>query len=223
MTKQEFGQIVENPGQIGKEHLPELHDYVKEYPYVQTFRLLYLKGLHNVQDIKYGNELRTTSLHVSDRQNLYRLLITVKPAAQEPAVKAQDHVLKKSPRVYTPVLDIQNILGTDEDAQETTPVKRLKHQNLIDNFIQHSESSDVTISIKERSEKVKEEEPPVPDNPKTDGEEFFTETLAKIYIKQNKFDKAIKIFNKLSLKYPEKSIYFADQIRFLEKLIWHTR
>ena len=48
---------------------------------------------------------------------------------------------------------------------------------------------------------------------------FFTESLAKIYIKQRRDEKALQIIKKLSLKYPEKNIYFADQIRFLEKLI----
>lgn len=50
-------------------------------------------------------------------------------------------------------------------------------------------------------------------------EAYFTETLARIYIKQCKYDKAIEIIRRLSLNYPKKSRYFADQIRFLEKLI----
>jgi pentatricopeptide repeat protein len=54
-------------------------------------------------------------------------------------------------------------------------------------------------------------------------EASFTETLAKIYLKQGKYEKALEIFNKLLLKYPEKSIYFADQIRFLNKLIHHLK
>ena len=49
-------------------------------------------------------------------------------------------------------------------------------------------------------------------------EEFYTESLAKIYIKQRRYDRALEIINKLSLIYPEKNIYFADQIRFLKKL-----
>ena len=58
----------------------------------------------------------------------------------------------------------------------------------------------------------------VPSEPAAD-DTFFTESLAKIYIKQRRYEKALQIIKKLSLKYPEKNIYFADQIRFLEKLI----
>lgn len=51
----------------------------------------------------------------------------------------------------------------------------------------------------------------------------FTETLAKIYIKQHRYDKALEIIKKLSLNYPKKNAYFADQIRFLEKLIINAK
>lgn len=51
----------------------------------------------------------------------------------------------------------------------------------------------------------------------------FTETLAKIYVKQHRYDKALEIIKKLSLNYPKKNAYFADQIRFLEKLIINAK
>lgn len=51
----------------------------------------------------------------------------------------------------------------------------------------------------------------------------FTETLARIYIKQKKYEQAVEIFRSLMLKNPEKSIYFADRIRFLEKVINHLK
>ena len=47
---------------------------------------------------------------------------------------------------------------------------------------------------------------------------LMTETLAKIYISQNNFDKAVESYNILSLKYPEKSSLFADQIKAIKKL-----
>ena len=47
----------------------------------------------------------------------------------------------------------------------------------------------------------------------------LTEMMAKIYIKQGKYDKAFEIIKRLSLKNPKKNRYFADQIRFLQKII----
>ena len=52
---------------------------------------------------------------------------------------------------------------------------------------------------------------------------YFTETLAKIYIKQHRYEKALEIIKKLSLNYQKKNAYFADQIRFLEKLIINAK
>lgn len=48
-----------------------------------------------------------------------------------------------------------------------------------------------------------------------DQEEIVSETLAKVYIKQGNLAKAVKVFEKLSLKFPEKSSYFAAQIENL--------
>lgn len=49
-------------------------------------------------------------------------------------------------------------------------------------------------------------------------DEFMTETLAQVYAKQGNLAKARKAYKLLSLKYPEKSIYFANQIKKLDQL-----
>ncbi len=46
---------------------------------------------------------------------------------------------------------------------------------------------------------------------------FITETMARIYAQQGKIGKAKKTYQLLSLKYPEKSVYFAAQIKNLDK------
>ena len=50
-----------------------------------------------------------------------------------------------------------------------------------------------------------------------DKDDFVTETLAKVYAKQGNYNKAIKAYQNLILKYPEKSTYFAVQIQELKK------
>lgn len=51
----------------------------------------------------------------------------------------------------------------------------------------------------------------------------LSESLAKIYIKQGRYNKAYEIILHLYLNNPKKSIYFADQLRFLRKLMLNSQ
>ncbi len=58
----------------------------------------------------------------------------------------------------------------------------------------------------------------IKDSVKLDKNELMTETLAKVYLEQKKYKKAIQAYKILSLKYPEKSGFFADRIKAVEKI-----
>ena len=107
----------------------------------------------------------------------------------------------------------------EEDAgTENMPgeVPQMPGQDLIDSFINSdtgrivlNEGPLLTPQVEKPAEKPEDEI----------GEEYFTETLARIYIKQGRYSQALEIIRQLSLQVPKKNAYFADQIRFLEKLI----
>ncbi|MGN1237179.1 MAG: tetratricopeptide repeat protein, partial [Bacteroidaceae bacterium] len=53
----------------------------------------------------------------------------------------------------------------------------------------------------------------------TTDKDYFTETMAGLYIKQQKYEQALEIIEALNADNPKKSVYFADQIRYLKLLI----
>ena len=108
----------------------------------------------------------------------------------------------------------------DADENQEGNVVAMKGQHLIDGFIKNN---DKKISLGTTSEFVPVIDDEVEKLPGLDEEDgYFTETLAKIYIKQHRYAKALEIIRRLSLKYPKKNAYFADQINYLEKLITNS-
>jgi len=104
---------------------------------------------------------------------------------------------------------IEPLLKTEEEA----PSPKQFQSDLIDKFII------ANPRIEPNREKTNV---PVEDISKPyieEGGGFVTETLARIYVSQGYYSKAIDIYEKLSLKFPEKSSYFASQIEKVKEHI----
>lgn len=59
--------------------------------------------------------------------------------------------------------------------------------------------------------------------PETRDDGLLSESLAAVFVRKGRYEKAYEIISGLSLKFPKKSAYFADQLRFLQKLIINQR
>ncbi len=112
------------------------------------------------------------------------------------------------------------LLETEGETLGDEKVPEMKGQSLIDNFI-NVDKGRFTLSDDPETPSIADETPENDENESSEG--IFTETLARIYIKQGKYSQALEIIQRLSLVYPKKNAYFADQIRFLKKLIINNK
>ncbi len=155
----------------------------------------------------------------------------------------QDALLERL--IFNPVPDYSLVLQGQEEGQPRPAEPTTEADRRIDQFIsthpdgtppplatadESSEEDDYFAQLEKEASKPAEPQPaPTPQrvqpaavDPERDASPShpaLAESLAKIYIKQHRYQRAYEIISDLSLKFPEKSIYFADQLRFLKKLI----
>ena len=251
MNAVELHEYMQNPDLLTEDTLADIRQTMNSYPAFPALKMLYLQNLWKVNSPDFKRELEQLAIGIVDRKRLYVLLKGSPFMREESAVDAsakkdsfalidvflsdastgKDTVDEDKPLLlessassdYFYWKDVAQTDSTSRSETEPEDVK-LKHQDLIDSFLE-----------KDHSQKPVWKEKEIDDNPVQEDEEeedvslkqlddsYFTETLARIYVKQKRYDKALQIIKNLSLKYPEKNIYFADQIRFLEKLIINTK
>lgn len=215
MTRDELYAYLADPKRLTAETLEPIRALYESYPYCAPFAFLYLYNLSLTGDVRYASELRRLSVLLPDREQLFRLVegnrpTFVAPPAEEPAeADAFDLIDHFLDGVRTSGEDLPEVLhyegggeGGDYFAGEAN--EPLSPDGLSD-LLDASPAQSAPAVAPSSGE-------PAP-------EELLSETLSKIYIQQQHYDKALRIIRSLSLNYPEKNRFFADQIRFLERLI----
>lgn len=131
--------------------------------------------------------------------------------------------------IFNPTPDYAQLLSEEEERSipDLSATEDDSQDALINAFI--LKSKEIQGHFPSSVEPEHEEPEPIPiddtpvNAPEATDDSLLSESLAKIYIKQRKYSKAYEIISNLSLNFPEKSIYFADQLRFLRKLILNQR
>ena len=242
MQHEEIIGLMKETIPYSEKSLSGLSDLITEYPYFQTAHLLHTLNLLHLKDAHFLSDLRKAAVYVPDRKQLF-FRVENDYFEPEPVETPESEILvpddlplelneavipesveATSPQYIEPRLPqfsttdyVSYFLSNETENEEVPP---LQHQETIDKFLEKDAVSSLKIKLNRTDESLEELPEPAPEPPIVDG--FFTETLAKIFIKQKKYDKALEIIRKLNLIYPEKSRYFADRIRFLEQLIIYT-
>jgi len=284
MNSTELTYLFENSASVGIQETGELENLLKEYPYFQAARAIYLKGLYTQNSFKYNLALKKTAAFTLDRSVLFdfisstyfsqdkvalqikkqednlRNIIVFEPQEvfgkkiisindaikmkltesvqvldpdlfERPLTKPSEEIIVSEKKPSEEIPDMGSPLNFNsseahsfsewlsltktkpidrisEDSKKTIDSK-LRKSELIDDFISKSpklkpdKSSSTTNIAPERSL------PP---------EGLMTETLARVYLEQKNYKKALQAYKILILKSPEKSGFFADQIRAIKKL-----
>ncbi len=191
-SKNLFSKIINDFNPKDENQANDLKKILNSYPYFQSASAYYLKSLRARENEAYNELLPKTALLTSNRVILRDWLF-----------KSIEIVISDNSKTekYS-FLDWFDIIDDNEQQVE-------KKFDLIDQFIKNSPK--IQFSQEKKSE------PEIKISAKIK-DELITETLAKIYVTQKKFNKAIKAYEILSLKYPKKSSFFADQIIDIKKL-----
>ena len=104
-----------------------------------------------------------------------------------------------------------------EEIKENSSINK-RNLDLIDKFIQDKPKLKQGVNSTKTGANIEAQKNLASQYSRT-SEALMTETLAKVYLQQKNFKKALQAYHILSLKYPEKSGFFADQIRAINKQI----
>ena len=194
LNKENFNNLVKNPNDINLDQSISIKKIIKKYPYFQTARIIELIGLKKFNNIRFNNALKTSSIYSTDRSVLYEIIELEKISSNETLPILS---LEKTKNSFIKWLKVSKQVSNPKSSQNSLIESFLSVNPKIDPYKKISNtdlSAGFALSKKE----------------------YMTETLAKIYFDQNKFEEAIKAYEILCLKYPEKISLFADQIKTIK-------
>lgn len=225
MTQEEFISIVKQPESVAAQHVSDLKEMVERFPYFVPSRILLTKSLQLSNSIHFEANLKTTTVFIPSRRWLYYYLYPEKLLSAEPYRRDKN---AKSGGDYFDMLNVVESSGGDTKQSLKNLADKLKSARSLVNIptvplnIQIdkvSTSIDEDVLGNEIKEEYVENVIVSPANDSVLQNSDISETRAKKLISERKYNEAIVILRELNLNNPKKSVYFADQIRFLEKVV----
>jgi len=170
---------------------------------------------------------------LTNRDGLYTLIDHFLDSIPTDAEENEKKKEKRKPTPADAAVDyVSYLMETETEEKMEQPSRTI---SLIDDFIEEGGFNLEKINGTEESETKSDTEADTeadagaepaeatPHNESSDNGGIFTETLARIYIKQGKYERAYQIIDRLHKQHPQKSAYYVDQLRFLEKLMLNAK
>ena len=227
MQSAQFIKHIRNPQSIQKEDLLGLNNLCKEHPYCSSLHKLRLKALKQAGSKNYNNELKITAAIAGNRTLLFEYI------TKDSFEVNKNQVVKQIETKPKEILQLGSPLEFDESEKHSfnewlrlthfKPINRDQNSNKNTKLKPAEKTSKIVDFISASKDKeLPKKEFFSPTNTAlkslTENNNLMTETLAKVYLEQGHYEKAITAYEILSLKYPQKSSLFANQIKAIKQI-----
>ena len=238
--------LIGNIGSLDSQSADQLVELIDRHPYCQAFQMLYAVALANIHSTKLNAQVQRAAIAMPDRLKLCQVVskgeyewisllneIEERKNSAKSSADNDDFMLIEryldnigEPSSDSLPYDISSAAIADyewDDADECETSDSDEQDALIDSFIEAEKKGELFVP---KVQNVEENSPQEKDSlslKKIREKAFLSESLAKLYVKQHKYEQALAIFSSLNLKYSKKFTYFAHQIRYLETILSYEK
>ena len=194
MNPAKFIGYIKAPSLLNSESFYELKEILNEYPFCSSCRILLAKNHQKLNTTEANEFIKSSSIFLPDRKKFFRFIHDI----------PEDVLIQQAVPVYS-----IEMTGIGNVEPKLSNREKSISNSLIDKFIKEKPA----ITFKQEDDNFEEDIISEAEREK----EFISEILAELYWKQGDPTKAIRTYEKLSLKFPEKNTYFAAQIEKIKK------
>ncbi len=235
-----FDILLKHPYQFSAEEKKDLERISKKYPFFQTAKSMQLKFLKERQmflkDLLAETAAQTIDrkvlfMYVEDNQLLFRnkekktskniekeidnkvakdeeKFVQTNNNNSEKSIEKIVEIAKQKEEKAETIVKTEQKMSYLDWLEQINQDKKQKNNDFFDAIDTFLKNKPKIVPVKNKTYKA----PAIIEKSVTEKQMLMTETLANLYVKQKKYDKAIQAFKILSLKYPKKSSYFANRI-----------
>jgi tetratricopeptide (TPR) repeat protein len=216
LDKNNFIDYMSNPQSLSLNDIMTMENATKKFPYFQLGYTLIAKGIYAKAPEIAKDAVRKAAIYALSRNALRKVIENDMDWNSIPAIRVTENQLenKFSQGTIDEELNREKLEEELIESIAKLALRNIQDEQLaiIEQFIkkepriQPTRQGDTIVEIEDLSESSTTLNGPL-----------VTESYAKILSRQGRFQQAIEVYNKILVKNPEKSAYFAEKIADLEK------